>query len=219
MFTKGIVASFDLGPNNTSISVIEAIYKNNNIHRVTILHSSMIEHSIDNLTEEFHSKCILFIKEIKNIVKLYEPDMVLFERFQQRAMRKGAVDEKISIMNGIIASSCLIFRPKTIVRPVTPAQWKNRFYQFFGKDTLTSLYEQNKKHAHMIDSFLISIYAFDLYGEIEKRMLLSPMIQYLVKNFTPVHSIKKPTSKPARLKNARRISRKKIKKAGAYTTF
>lgn len=214
---EAVVLGFDLGPVNTAASVIKIRFRNGVPVGFTVLYVGMITNLIDELTVEFQAKALKFKAEVEKIVKYYRPDWVLFERFQQRAMRKGAVDEKVSMMNGIIASSCLNLIPKSQINPVTAAQWKNRFFQFFGRDSLGELYDQHKNYGHMIDSLLIAFYAFDLFEKLSTNRMLNALLLNVTGRFGPAPSRKRSTKKRARSKAAPQTSVKRVAKAAAST--
>lgn len=154
-----VVAGWDMGSKNTAASVIHVYSKGSVISRIERISSEMITPLINDLTQKnYWTSHLQFAKAFLTWLKKYKPDVVMAERFISRGLR-GSIGEKVTMMLGIMAEIC---RRKKIQFILVSAQsWKNTFCRrHFSKDKLEAMYlAVRKKNAHLVDSFLIAVFA------------------------------------------------------------
>ena len=154
-----VVAGWDMGSKNTAASVIHVYSKGPVISRIERISSEMITPLINDLTQTGEASAFFqFTKAVLKWINKYKPDIVMCERFISRGLR-GSIGEKVTYMLGIIATIC---RRKNIKFILVSAQsWKNTFCRrHFSKDKLEAMYlAVRKKNAHLVDSFLIAVFA------------------------------------------------------------
>lgn len=144
-----------LDPGTSAKSFAWAITSKTKKDKETLVVSSMLRYPINDLTESsLAQQKLLFVKEMKSIIKTFNPTDIVAERYQVRGRFMGAASEKISFMLGILST----LYPKIDYHLIIASQWKNKFNQCFSAN-LDVLYKELKPiPPHIIDSCLIGYY-------------------------------------------------------------
>jgi hypothetical protein len=149
------VLAMDMGVANTALTVIRVLRNaDGTLRKVRLKHGEMVQPLITDLNTPLQAQVRAFKSYISEVVKFYQPDAFVGERFISRGLR-GAMGEKVTMMLTLVASIC--DDHKIPYALVTAGAWKNRFTKkAFSKDELEWLYRQSRKHMHLMDSMLIA---------------------------------------------------------------
>jgi Holliday junction resolvasome RuvABC endonuclease subunit len=93
-------------------------------------------------------------RELQALVKKYDVDVIIAERFQNRGRMFGNSSELVNIMLGVLLNI------NVEVRLITASQWKNAFNKIY---TLKDFYKEVPLVAHRIDASLIGIYGSSFF--------------------------------------------------------
>lgn len=159
---KGVtIIGLDPGSKNFGVFV-GRVYGTTEVLKIEVLHTAMLQHTIHDLTTTTLDRTIeRFLDELGFLYDKYLPDLVVVERFQARGI-KGSINETVNMMIGMILMQALhaYCEEIPVVRPCTPASWKNKVNRFCD---LKELYNEGKQIGllpHQIDSALMGINQF-----------------------------------------------------------
>lgn len=146
-----------------------------------ILESGMIQRPVRDLTGLLVEQSNAFEREIKSLVRKYDVDVIMAERFMNRG-RNGNTGELVSFMLG------LMYKIKGVhLTLITAAQWKNAFNR---AQDLKELYKESSLLAHRIDAVCISIYGASMY-------LNTPAFDFLKTRYSKFRKKLEATNKDA----------------------
>ncbi len=138
----------DPGTNNFGFGVIET-----NKSSFEILDAGTLNNTIKDLTTCVHTQYELYIEEISDIIKNYDIDFAIGERYQNRGFRRGSAGEGIGLMLGCV------FPLVMNVTLITAAQWKNVINR---KIPLEDLYKFSDTN-HELDAIMVALYGNHYY--------------------------------------------------------
>lgn len=161
------VLGTDPGTANFAFSVTRV--KINAPFRYKVLKTGMIENTVRDLTGLLDKQSEAFKKEIKALVKEYDVDVIMAERFMNRG-RNGNTGELVSFMLGLMKEI-----KGTHLTLLTAAQWKNAFNRI---QDLKALYKESSLVAHRIDAACISIYGASMYLDVPAFKFLEKASRY-----------------------------------------
>lgn len=121
-----------------------------------VIASALLTNPITSLTADVMKQRDLFSAEIRQWFEMYDPDLVIAERFQTRG-NGGPTIELVSVMNALLGAV------RRIPYKYIPAsQWKVPFGQRWGdKEFLKGLYADCLTTAHQLDAVLIGVYGLE----------------------------------------------------------
>jgi hypothetical protein len=144
------ILSFDMGVNNCAYGVLK---------EGKIISLGFFKNTISNLIDPYFNLDIeKFIAEFKDLLKKYQPDAVVAERFQNRGMFRGNGSELINIMIGLMSRVCQ--EKKIYIALITAAQWKNRYTKFFEHLAKTIVVKGKKKKFSALEVLYESLLPF-----------------------------------------------------------
>lgn len=126
--------------------------------KIDVIANSMLEHPITQLTNGFMGQRKAFREELIRWFDLYDPDLVIAERFQTRG-NGGPTIEVVSTMNALLGA----IKPVP-VKYVIAGQWKNAFNKRWAagdKEFLKELYKECLTPPHPLDATLIGVYGLE----------------------------------------------------------
>ncbi|AQT28694.1 hypothetical protein YOLOSWAG_216 [Erwinia phage vB_EamM_Yoloswag] len=170
----------DPGKVNFALSVIEVNGRN-----LDVLGTRMFKRPIQNLHYDMRQPTREFLKEIREINKLYGPfDAMCFERFQSRGLGGNTI-EAISLMLGVLSAFAL--QQNIPLDLITASQWKNAFNRhmdlkgYYAEYNLTS--KKSRKAIHEFDASLIGVYTFYRHSNIKPFGGFNKVIEPFVERF------------------------------------
>lgn len=163
------VLAFDPGTSNFAWSMLD---KNR------VIACGFIKSTISDLTDiSMESQIKVFVKFIRNLIKKFNPQMVVAERFMVRGRWLGASCEKINVMLGVVGYLCVSKGIK--YRLITSALWKNRVQKDRDKTYLNERYKRMKDikiPPHVIDAAFIGAYfTCESYTNRDTRKILGSL--------------------------------------------
>lgn len=176
------VLGFDVGKTNPAWSIID-VYAGDK--EPILIDAGMAKHKINNFSQKntisyekmgnnFNKTRIefsnfgqvkRFFNQIQELVKKYDVDYAVVERFQNRGFGRtgGEASEFCSLIVGVIASS--LVQTKTPYMLIMASRWKTQFNnkanltQKAGTKTLLdSFYKEATVQNHIVDATLMAIY-------------------------------------------------------------
>lgn len=146
------ILAFDPGKINMGFCVIRY-----NGKRYKIIKIGMFSQAINSLLQQqFAEQSKIFNAAIKKLIKQYQPDRIIAERFLNRGRFFGGTSELVGVMLGIIWG--LANKYKIPLLLTTAAAWKNQFHRH-TTFKLKQLYQQMKPlPPHCVDSGLIAVF-------------------------------------------------------------
>lgn len=134
-----------------------------------VIANAVLTNPMYELTSDVMRQRDLFTKEMRQWFKLYNPNLVIAERFQTRG-NGGPTIETVSLMLGLLGA----FR-KIPYKYVIAGQWKNAFNKRWAegdKEFLKGLYGDCLTTPHQLDATLIGIYGLEY--ALQKPLLYKP---------------------------------------------
>ena len=124
--------------------------------KVEVVANSLLTNPITQLTAGYQNQRSLFRNELNQWFDLYDPNIVIAERFQTRG-NGGPTIELVSSMNALLG----VIRAKLPVKYIPASQWKVAFNRRWGDDYLKGMYEDCLTTPHQLDAVLIGIYGLE----------------------------------------------------------
>lgn len=121
-----------------------------------VIANALLTNPITQFTNGFLGQRRAFSKELRRWFDLYEPNLVIAERFQTRG-NGGPTIELVSAMNMLLG----LIRADRPVKYIPASQWKVAFNRRWGDEELKSMYEDCLTLAHPLDAALIGIYGLE----------------------------------------------------------
>jgi hypothetical protein len=121
-----------------------------------VIANAMLTNPITTFTNGYLAQRRAFSKELRRWFDLYEPDLVIAERFQTRG-NGGPTIELVSAMNMLVG----LIRADRPVKYIPASQWKVAFNRRWGDDELKSMYEDCLTLPHPLDASLIGVYGLE----------------------------------------------------------
>lgn len=141
------ILALDPGKNNFAAAVCTVDVKTG--MKFKIIHTCMILNTVTDLTQDIDKQAAKFRQEIRILLKDYNIDYLVAERFIVRGRFMGASSEFINFMIGSLSSI------KVEKKLITAAQWKNAFNKIYD---LKEFYKQIPLVPHKVDAALIGLY-------------------------------------------------------------
>lgn len=160
--SKLTIAGFDPGKNNFSFSIVQIDVRTGKKFKVVT--TGMVEHTITDITTNLDVQAKRFKKEIQSILRGYQVDAFIAERYMVRGMFMGASAEVINLMLGTLITL------NVDKRLITAAQWKNAFNKVYD---LKEFYTEVPLVAHRVDAGLIGLYGASLLLDTKPYACLS----------------------------------------------
>jgi hypothetical protein len=126
--------------------------------KVDVIANAVLTNPMYELTADVMRQRDLFSKEVRQWFKLYDPNLVIAERFQTRG-NGGPTIETVSLMLGLLGA----FR-RIPYKYVIAGQWKNAFNKRWAegdKEFLKGLYGDCLTTPHQLDATLIGVYGLE----------------------------------------------------------
>ncbi len=143
----------DPGKNNSAVGVVRVLISDPSKYK--IVHTGMVDKVIRDLTTNPMKQALAYRSVMNKMVKTFDADVVIVERFQNRGRFAGNTGELVSMMIGM-----LFTLPVKDVMTITAAQWKNAFNRVAD---LESFYQQSSLVAHRVDAASIAMYGASQY--------------------------------------------------------
>lgn len=167
--SRTVVLCFDPAPRNHGFAIFKIAPEKK---RIDLLKVGKLRYTITSPKDNLQEQVAAFSKEVRDLIKRYEPQFICIERFLSRGRGAAGTAEAANLQIGAILE---IARQKKIeVFPVLAVTWKARAKKILvpwttgrGKKPHTGLdswYTLNKKVPHPIDAFLIGCYFVDAYA-------------------------------------------------------
>lgn len=121
-----------------------------------VIANALLEKPITQFTSGFMTQRRMFSKELRRWFEMYEPDLVIAERFQTRG-NGGPTIELVSAMNALLG----VIDASLPVKYIPASQWKVAFNRRWGDDELKSMYEDCLTTPHPLDASLIGVYGLE----------------------------------------------------------
>ncbi len=147
------IAGSDPGKNNSALSIVRVPLAEP--HRYKVVMTGMVKHVITDLTTSPMQQALAYRREMLKVVREYDVDVFIVERFQNRGRFSGNTGELVSMMIGM-----LFGLPVLDVMVITAAQWKNAFNRV---GDLNQLYQDSSLVAHRVDAASIALYGASQY--------------------------------------------------------
>lgn len=175
-----IIAAYDPGKDNFANSFVDVSLRGQKV-KYELLHSCMIQHTVQDLTGDLTAQIKAFIREINVGVRKFKPNSMIAERFMNRGMMKGASGEIVSIMIGRMTAL------NVHMTVIPSASWKNAFNRV---QSLDHLYENVPFVPHVVDSLCIGLYHGCKQLNVKPYEFLSSDKEYstLVRNMEKLHA-------------------------------
>jgi len=138
----------DPGKNNFGYSIVKVKFEPP--FRYQIAKTGLVKNVVYDLTKGVRAQSKAFRKEVGSILKEYEVDVLIAERYQNRGRMMGNTIELVNYMLGVMDS----LRTQDFVL-ITASQWKNAFNRHYD---LKEFYKEIPMIPHRIDAALIAIY-------------------------------------------------------------
>jgi len=123
--------------------------------KLDVIANALLEKPITTLTNGFIGQRRDFFRELKRWFDLYEPDLIIAERFQTRG-NGGPTIELVSAMNMLLG--CMGTKK---VKYIPASQWKVAFNRRWGDEELKSMYVDCLTTPHQLDATLIGVYGLE----------------------------------------------------------
>lgn len=124
--------------------------------KVDVIANALLEKPITQFTAGYVEQRRAFSLELRRWFNLYEPDLVIAERFQTRG-NGGPTIELVSAMNALLG----VINAKLPVKYIPASQWKVAFNRRWGDDELKSMYVDCMTTPHPLDAALIGVYGLE----------------------------------------------------------
>lgn len=124
--------------------------------KVDVIANSMLTNPITTLTNGYLNQRRAFSRELRRWFDLYEPSLVIAERFQTRG-NGGPTIELVSAMNMMVG----LIRADRPVKYIPASQWKVAFNRRWGDEELKSMYDDCLTPPHPLDASLIGVYGLE----------------------------------------------------------
>jgi hypothetical protein len=132
-----------------------------------VIANAVLTNPMYELTAGVMQQRNLFSAEIRQWFRLYNPNLVIAERFQTRGLG-GPTIETVSVMLGLLGA----FR-KIPYKYIPAAQWKVPFNRRWGdKDYLRGMYGDCLTTPHQLDATLIGIYGLEY--ALQRQLVYKP---------------------------------------------
>lgn len=151
------ILSLDPGSRNMGIACVGV--KN---QKIDVVANSIMQRPIASLVEKFTTHREAFIYEVECWLELYEPQLIIMERFQTRG-NMGPLIELVSTMNAVVT---MIDR-NIPCKLITAGTWKNSFHRRFIDVELNDLYKDCLTTSHQLDATLIGCYGLEVAMQTE----------------------------------------------------
>ena len=142
------VAGFDPGKNNFGYSIVKVAF--DEPFRYKVVTTGLIKEVVFDLTKGVRYQARPFKREVRALLKQYDVDVVMAERYQNRGRMLGNTLELVNFMLGVMESL-----PVQDYVLVTASQWKNAFNRH---QDLKDFYTRVPLVPHRVDAALIALY-------------------------------------------------------------
>ena len=142
--------------------------------KIDVIANAVLTNPMYELTADVMRQRDLFSKEIRQWFKMYNPNLVIAERFQTRG-NGGPTIETVSLMLGLLGA----FK-RIPYKYVIAGQWKNAFNKRWAegdKEFLKGLYKDCLTTPHQLDATLIGVYGLEYALQTELVYTPSTMIE------------------------------------------
>lgn len=145
------ILACDPGTRNFGIACVGV-----NGDKVDVIANALLEFPITEFTSGFLGQRRAFSQELRRWFKLYDPDVVIAERFQTRG-NGGPTIELVSAMNALLG----VIDARLPVKYIPASQWKVAFNRRWGDAELKSMYADCLTTPHPLDASLIGVYGLE----------------------------------------------------------
>jgi Holliday junction resolvasome RuvABC endonuclease subunit len=156
---KSRILGIDPGTTFSAYSIIDVTITENKVTNIKWICSGLFRNLLKNVDSTTQVSARPFIKDIRELLNKYSPQIIVMESFMQRSFRSNLASP-ISIMLGLVLG--MAERRKLKYISVMPSTWKRQLERDFKKvDDVYDLTYPIKQRLppHVIDSFFQALFA------------------------------------------------------------